>query len=150
MEYLNHYTLNTGHNRKSYPEEVDKDMYFILKRMIQDAKKHEFADVVDGTVMKLTIEDSGYVVTLFNNIKEKIPLLVTFGCRDGKDAAKIIKEANNFYKTIYKKEYKVVPITPFCLDILLPSSIFNPEVSYWTGDFCKCIAWAILAPEKIR
>ena len=44
----------------------------------------------------------------------------------------------------------MVPITPFCLDILLPSSIFNPEVSYWTGDFCKCIAWAILAPEKIR
>lgn len=84
MEYLNHYTLNTGHNRKSYPEEVNKDMYFILKRMIQDAKKHEFADVVDGTVMKLTIEDSGYVITLFNNIEEKFRCLLHLDAETGK------------------------------------------------------------------
>lgn len=150
MEYLNHYTLNTGHNRKSYPEEVNKDMYFILKRMIQDAKKHEFADVVDGTVMKLTIEDSGYVITLFNNIEEKIPLLITFGCRDGKDAAKTIKAANKFYQSIYNTELKIAPIAPFCLDVVVPSLIFNSEISAWTGDFSRCMSWAILAPEMIR
>lgn len=150
MDYLNHYTLNTGHNRKSYPNEVDKSMYFTLKRMIQDATKNEFADVLDGTVMKLTIENSAYVITLFNDIEEKIPLLVTFGCKEGKDAANIIKEANNFYKKIYNKESKIVPITPFCLDIIMPSLIFNPQIAEWTGDFCRCMAWSILAPEKIR
>lgn len=150
MEYINHYTLNTGNNRKSFSKEVDKNMYFTLKRMIDDAERHEFADVMDGTVMNLTIEDSAYVITLFNNIEEKIPLLVTFGCRDGKDAAKTIKEANKIYKTIYNAEPKVAPITPFCLDILFPSVIFNPEISEWSGDFCRCMAWAILSPEEIR
>lgn len=150
MNYLNHYTLNTGHNRKSYSNEVNKGMYFMLNRLIQEAMKNEFVDVLDGTVMKLTIEGSSYVITLFNNIKEKNPLLVTFGCKYGKDATNIVKEANSFYKKIYNEESKIVPITPFCLDIVLPSLIFYPQIAEWTGDFCRCMAWSILSPEKIR
>ena len=51
-------------------------------------KKHEFADVVDGTVMKLTIEDSGYVITLFNNIKEKFRCLLHLDVETGKTQQK--------------------------------------------------------------
>ena len=150
MEYINHYTLNTGDNRKSLPSEVNKDMYFVLKRMIDEAKRNEFADVLDGTVMKLTIEDNSYAITLFNNSEEKIPLLTTLGCSDGKDAAKTLKEANRLYKSIYNQESKISPITPFCIDVILPSIIFNPKVSAWTDDLCRCMAWVLLAPEMIK
>ena len=39
MHTINHYTLNTGDLRVSYPEEVNKDLFFILKKYINRAKR---------------------------------------------------------------------------------------------------------------
>lgn len=36
MEYINHITLNTGHIRKTYPEEIDNKIYFLLNRIYAD------------------------------------------------------------------------------------------------------------------
>lgn len=151
MDYINHYTLNTGNNRRSIPDDVDRNMYFILKRLIREAENNGKADILDGAFMELTIEKSSYAITLFTEIDgDKVPFLMTCGCKDKKDAGSIIKEANNIYKNVYGNYAKAVPITPFCLDIVLPTIAEIPRVLEWTGDFCKCMAWAILAPEMIH
>lgn len=151
MEYFNHYTLNTDDNRKSIPAEVGKGIYFVLASKLSDARRNGKAEILDGTYMELTEEGSTYAITLFKEINEnKIPLLLTCGCKNKSDAAKTIKTVNEVYKEVYGKNPMVFPIAPFCIDVILPSIIVAPEITEWTGDFCKCMAWAILAPEMIR
>lgn len=148
---INHYTVNTGHLRQSSSNEVDKDMYFTLRRMIDEAMTHEYVDVLDGTKMKLTIEEGCYVLTLFiekNN--ELVPILNCTGCKNSKAMAYAWKNAEDLYERVYNKSVKMVPSAPFIADIILPSSVLVPDVFHWTGDFSRCMGWALLLPEEIR
>ena len=54
MEYINHYTINTSHNRISYPGEVDKSIYFKIAKIIKKAAAGERPEVIDGTYITLT------------------------------------------------------------------------------------------------
>lgn len=151
MEHINHYTLNTGSNRRSVPSEVDKEIFFTLKRILSDARKKGKAEILDGTFIELTEEGSAYAITLFKEVcSNKVPLLLTCGCRDKADASKVLKIVNDFYKSAYGKNPIISPICPFCMDIILPYMLISSEIMSWTGDFCKCMAWTLLAPEMIR
>lgn len=52
MHTINHYTLNTGNLRVSYPEEVNKDLFFFLKKYINRAKRGK-TQLLDGTYAHL-------------------------------------------------------------------------------------------------
>ena len=69
--------------RRSTPDEVDKGMYFYLKRIVEDAQTEKGAEILDGTTAELTIDQYGsYAITLFGYIDgEKIPFLISFGCK---------------------------------------------------------------------
>jgi len=48
VNFLYHVTLNTGHIRKIYPEEIDKRIYFALRRILRDSLRPEGAEVMEG------------------------------------------------------------------------------------------------------
>lgn len=149
MENFNHYTVNTGHMRRSTPDEVDKGMYFYLKRIVEDAQTEKGAEILDGTTAELTIDQYGsYAITLFGYIDgEKIPFLISFGCK-GANTKEVWDDVKRITKEILKKETNISPMPPFVADIILPTSSLFLHTMSWTGDFTRCIGWYILAPEE--
>lgn len=80
MKYMNHITLNTMDVRKTYPSEIDKDIYFILKGIVSEAKKNEYVEILDDTYLSLTIESKDiYAATLL--YKKQFPVLTSYGVR---------------------------------------------------------------------
>lgn len=137
MGIINHLTLNTGHIFEITENSVDKDMLFTMKRIRHDALKENGADIIDGTIFKMTEEDDAYVGTLYYN---NMPLLVTAGTKD---------RDMEFWKTI-TENYKdfvsiavpdIPPGSPYACDILLPSITMRMDILRWSGDFTKCVAW---------
>lgn len=148
---ITHYTLNTGHSKESKPIEVNKDMYFTLKRMARSSQQGKKTEVLNNVKMELTKEEGSYIITLSKELNgEDVPFLMTMGCRDKEKSAEMLKNAASVYKTVYHEEVKIFPIAPFCLDIIFPTAVYFTEEMSWTGDFCRCMAWMLLAPEMIR
>lgn len=140
MESINHITLNTGNMTQITENSVDKDMLFTMKRIRHDALKENGADIIDGTIFKMTEEDDAYVGTLYYN---NMPLLVTAGTKD---------RDMEFWKTI-TENYKdfvsiavpdIPPGSPYVCDILLPGIAMRMDILHWSGDFTKCVAWVEL------
>ena len=147
MEYINHYTINTSHNRISYPGEVDKSIYFKIAKIIKKAAAGERPEVIDGTYITLTSELDCYAATLWAD--EKTPLLLTVGAKSEEGRKKVSNLIINDYKGLYE-ETPILPAAPVVADVILPSCIFMPKVLEWSGDFTRCLGWALMAPEKIR
>lgn len=147
MKYINHYTVNTSHNRRSYPEEINKGIYFKLAGIARKAIKGENVEVLDGTYITLTVEEGCYAATLWAD--EKTPLLLTVGAYCESGWQKISQIIIDDYKGLYA-EPPLLPAFPVIADVVLPSCILRPDVLRWTGDFTRCLGWALMAPEKIR
>ena len=82
MHTINHYTLNTGNLRVSYPEEVNKDLFFILKKYINKAKRGK-TQLLDGTYMYIIEEEDCYVCTLYGKRgNDFVPIISTSGTKD--------------------------------------------------------------------
>lgn len=147
MEYINHYTVNTSDNRISYPEEINKGVYLRMANIIKKAMNGEKAEVLDGTYIRLTADEECYAATLWAD--EKTPLLVTVGADTEAGRQRISKIIIENYKGIYLRT-PIFPAAPVVADLILPAGIFHLGVFEWTGDFTRCLGWALMAPEKIR
>lgn len=143
MQYINHVTLNTGHTRKSYPNEVNKEIYFILNRIYKDSFKNNGAKFKEYTI-KGTPFDSGAIFTVY---KDSVPIMTTASTRNqNSELWKMLLETSTI--TINKKLAE--PIAPYIVDRIEIGLVFDLQASSWTGDFSKCMGWITLFPEKIR
>lgn len=151
MEYINHYTLNTGDNRKSYPTEINPGINSSMDKMIAEFQNEGIALVLDDVYIRLDMYKYGsYVAILEKKVNNTFtPFLITGGCYSREEAPLLIRELSEVYETVYKKKVKIVPITPFCIDIVLPTSLIALDALSWTGDFCRCLAWKLLDPDAI-
>lgn len=149
MEYINHITMNTMDMRKTYPNEVNKDIYFILKRLVNEAKENEYVEVLDDTYLSLTIENKDvYAATLL--YKRKFPVLTSYGVRKKEDMNYVWGVATELYKKIVSENIERIPVqNPAIIDVLYP--IFNIPfgIFSWTGDFTRCLGWMLLDPKSI-
>lgn len=147
MKYLNHYTVNTTHNRKSYAEEVDKKIYLILKSMINKALNGEKVDIMDGVSITLTAEEECYVATFW--LSDNTPILITFGAKS-QDGRKMVSDliAKNY--SMILNTIPILPEAPVVADVILPGSIKRIDVLQWSGDFCRCLGWIMLDPNSVR
>lgn len=151
MEWINHYSIMTSHNRKSYPDEVSKEVVLYFKKLIKETRTKELVDLLDGVKMELTIEENMYMATLYIYDKEN-PILITAGCKNEKDRKYLWELLSESEEKIYGKSNiikSVPPLTPYIVDMVLPKSIINMDVLGWTGDFTRCLGWIILSPESI-
>ena len=150
MIEINHYTMNTGHQRKTTPDEVNKQIYVAFRGYIKKALSEEGTDFLDNTHLKITEEDIGYVATLSGYAgNELIPIFVTAGTSE-KDGRKYIWDAV-CGMIPEKNSISQIPVpTPYILDYVLPTAVAFPQVLSWTGDFSRCLGWAMMFPKEIR
>lgn len=147
MEYINHVTLNSGHIRKTYPDEIDKELYFFLNRIWKDSQYGSGVELFDGYVLKSTKIEQGAIGTIF---KESTPIIT-------------VAAVNSDDGTIWRKLHETYVLgeelatnldepmdTPYIADRLEVGAITHIDAMLWTGDFSRCFGWIVLAPEKIR
>ena len=147
MDFFNHYTVNTGHSTVQKPEDVSKKLYFILKDIAKELREEESAEILDDTYARLTEEEGCYALTLFAD--DDKPILTSIGCKDTTNEVELNKNIQMMALSM-GIEQKVYLKAPFVADIIHAGVIARPDVMEWSGDFTRCMAWILLAPEKIR
>lgn len=146
MNFINHITLNTGHIRQTYPTEVDKSIYFILKRIYKDSFQKKGASLFGRYTMKSTKSDYGVLITVFND--DSIPILTT-GISDTDDGT--LWDLLHTSATTPLKTSKLMHAdTPYIADRLEVGALISLHAMEWTGDFSKCMSWIVLSPKQIR
>lgn len=70
--------------------------------------------------------------------------------RDKEDYSYMLEQLQNFYERFNHEKPKVIPSLPFVADMIMPAALFCMKELEWTGDFCRCMGWAVLSPESIR
>ncbi|WJQ03216.1 hypothetical protein QT236_14435 [Geobacillus stearothermophilus] len=147
MRHINHITLNTGHARKTLPNEVNKSIYFILRRMRKEIFSSSGTEIIDGYTAKGTEEKgNGALITVYD--RHSVPV-ITIGI------------AKHNHSTIWKLLHQTTtmplqtdptspPEAPYVADRLEIGALMNMEAMSWTGDFSRCMAWMYLFPNEIR
>lgn len=147
MEYINHITLNTGHIRKTTPNEVNKEIYFILNRIYKESFSKNGAKIFDKYVVKSTNSDIGVIFTLFD--EQGIPI-ITSGISKNDYKGELWKMLHETTEMPMKTSPNQKPALPYIADRLEFGAMFHMNALQWTGDFSKCMGWITLAPDKIR
>lgn len=153
-----HFTFNTGHcmfqtMKYFHPNPV---VNANLRQLVQKALQPEGTKVIGNIFFKLTEEDDTYVGSVYSHVgEETVPLLITCGVKTEEAGEKLW----NSIQDDFKKFPDIVrmkgcrPRAPFVADYIFG---FIPDLhaahfflSGMSGDFCKCIGWALLFPEVI-
>lgn len=150
IKYINHITINTGHCRKSYPNEVNKELYFILHNIFKDAHAQDGCNIMDGDYnVKITASSIGYLTTLFGyDNGERIPVITSACSKADKGFLwdLLFQNAAGSLPDIRP----AMPKTPYIADRIEPSAALFFNDLNWTADFTRCIGWICLYPEEIR
>lgn len=159
--YFNHYTLNSGHVRKSYEEELDKGLFFILNNILDESRSIDGAKVDlihDGFEynVKTTIAEEGFLITLSYYSKQqhcKIPILEIAGSFHDlaplQELEKIATSIGAPYSKIKNIKY------PYVIDFVFPTAPLyvmekgDPTAMMWTSDFARCMAWIIFKGKDL-
>ncbi|GIO39285.1 hypothetical protein J41TS12_41460 [Paenibacillus antibioticophila] len=144
--FLNHITLNTGHMRKTYTSEVDKQMYFAMRRLFKDAIGPEGAALFKIYRAKTTHVGPTAVTTVYG--PEGAPILTT-ACSKDDDGSLWRMMHETFSGPLATKATSPAPL-PYVVDRIEVGASIHLDALKWTGDFSRCFAWAALFPEKIR
>lgn len=149
---INHYTLNTGNMRMSEAAEINTDIYFRLKSIINRAKRGK-TELLDNTYIEISEDDYGYICDLYGKRgKEYILILSTAGTKTEPGRKYIWDSMEVIAKAEYgnKYTYRVPVEVPYIIDLVHIPSIYFTEVLDWTGDFARCLGWMLLFPEEVR
>ncbi|MED5052571.1 hypothetical protein P9850_12160 [Anoxybacillus rupiensis] len=145
--YINHITLNSGHIRKSFPSEIDKELYFLLMRVKREIFMPKGAEIWDGYIARGTDDPgNGAVITVFD--RQDIPV-ITIGMTKHKNST-LWEILHSTSMLPLQTNPARPPEPPYVADRIEIGAIHNIEAMRWTGDFSKCMAWVYLAPEAIR
>lgn len=145
MNFINHITLNTGHMRKTYPHEVDKELYFILKRIYKESLNENGAMLFDEYKVKGTAFYGGVLITVS---KDQLPIITVAVSKFKNDD---LWNALHETATIPLKTKADDPVkAPFIADRIEFGAAMNLDSMRWTGDFSRCMGWIVVNPRKIR
>lgn len=139
---INHYTINTQHNRVSCAEEVQAETLEYLTNLIEETDEGSPIELLDGATMVLTTEPGGYVATIR---ADGDIVLVTAGACNKLQAKKIWKTMLKIAEPSLPDKVEPFPVQPpFVLDFLFPGAIFHQDILSWTGDFTRCLGHLLL------
>ncbi len=149
LEYINHITLNTGHSRKTYPDDVEGGLYLPMMSIIRDAQTAEGAQVLDYARLKLTVTPEGYVGTVYIDVDGKpCPILTTGGTRQRNDELWRLMHRQPFLPLATDAGHP--PEAPYIADRLdVPHPNAVPLLADTAG-LSICLAWALLSPHQLQ
>ncbi len=147
MKYINHITLNTGHNYQS-PE---SEMAFLSYRKMGDW----LATVKNGELTQLPVSDLNCQIRMFFEHKGFIAILyrndtplVTIGVSTHSLSSDEIWDDLHNYELPLKTNDSPPPSAPWCAARIEPGAITALDVMHWIGDFERCLAWTFIRANK--
>ena len=139
---INHYTLNTRHNRISSTEDVQMETIEYLTNLITNTRDQDPIELFDGAMMDLTTEQGGYIATI--KVGDDI-ILVTAGACNKMQAKNVWKQMMKIAEPIMSDKIELFPVhPPFILDFVFPGAVFHQNILSWTGDFTQCLGHLLL------
>lgn len=152
--FIRHCTLNSGHMRISYSNEVSKDIYFVLKGIVDKAKIEE-TELIDNTYIRIYEKENRYICSLLLKTENRfVPIMHTAGTKKSESRFSLWEAMQEVIKTEinqYSKYIDKVPVdVPYIVDIIHFTASFHTNILKWTGDFARCLGWMMLYPEEIR
>lgn len=139
---INHYTINTRHNRVSCAEEVQKETIEYLTNLIKGTDEGNPIELLDGATMVLTTEPGGYIATI--KVGGDV-VLATAGACNKLQAKKIWTEMMKIAEPSMPDKIELFPVQPpFILDFIFHGALFHQDILSWTGDFTKCLGHLLL------
>jgi hypothetical protein len=154
--YLNHFTMTTGHNRKSYISEVEASLYPAILGAVTPAIKNPepVPFLEDNIFLKVLKEDRFYIATIYIDTAlnpkapDLLPLLTTGGAKDEESKTRLIQLMTETYAIPVERNYPAAPIIIDRIDVIGQSELVH--IYRWTGDFARCLAWTLLYPELLE
>jgi hypothetical protein len=146
MEYINHITLNTGHIRRSYANEIDKGIYFILRRLLKDSLQPGGTKMSESYILKTTQTPTATIATIFDI--ENVPMLTTM-CSTSTDRD-IWEALHDTSTSPLATDRSKLPQVPYIADRLEVGATLHLDALRWTGDFSQCFGWMCLSPGSIK
>lgn len=150
---LQHVNLDSGIIATHAFDDFDAAMIYRLRGIIKNACRKEGAPLFNKTVLRMSIAEDGlsYMATLYDDVYDLIPLVITAGAKNDDSGHLIWKELHNLAYSIdssVRTDPNVIPSAPFIADkaiIPLPS---RADVIEWSSDMSKCLGWIILYPNE--
>lgn len=151
MEYFNHFTLNTGNNRKTYPNEIDRGFLFKFLPIIKNIVNNGMCDFYDDTKLQITSEEKDYyMATIYTEHRgDFTPILFTAATSNPKKRKRLIKDVESLRNIIGDSRVFLPPEAPLIVDVVLPAIAIRMDLIKMTGDLSRCLAWGILDPGAV-
>lgn len=156
---INHYTLTTGDNQISSPDDIDPKIAFALHGIIKDAQAKGGTKLPgdDPLVLEISIipgDDplitNAYIATIFYQDNERlIPLVTSVGAKNEYDADmawKLITKEMPRTLDFVKGERQIS--APMIVDRLI-CALPRPDLYFLTGSICRHLGWMILYPDAV-
>lgn len=139
--------MTSGDLRKTYPDEINKEIFFKINKMFKDSLKKEGAELFNGYRFKSTQSPDGTLITIYN--KNNLPVLTTAVSNTDHDG--VVWEMMHTSATVPVKTDINKPMQlPYIADRIEVGIVESMDAMEWTGDFARCMGWVILARHKIR
>ena len=131
MEYINHYTNESGHNRKSPRSEVGGEIIDALEKSGMTTPGRYTLDAFDIPGWEVGIKKVGksWIVDMLKNKERAISFLVS----------KTLDPV-----AIAEFEPSVTPEPPYIVVKLIRPTALSFDDMGWVGDFERCLAWALI------
>jgi hypothetical protein len=150
---LQHLTLDTGHTRVSFPDEIDPAILARL-RPLTVTGEHSLTGIgsaaADGCLIRVTVDGGAALVTVFRVIPDDPPLapLVSLAvAADEEGAGKVwpLILASAAVPSAVPPQPGAVPWLAVRLE---PGLVLYPDDAGWLGDFERCWAWTWLGTRE--
>lgn len=142
MSYLNHLTINTGHNRRSPRTEVDDYAIADTRHRIDTMLRDGRAEI---PVPGYHITGRSYGPALVATVMGGDDPLATFAIarrdRDGKAMWRDLMDEVDRVDPTLRRE---APPAPYCAVMLWPALALEADAAHWIGDFGRVLAWSWL------
>ena len=132
--------------RESLPSEVDKKLFFRIKRILNESANPEGAELIEGYRLKCTRADTATIATIYAS--DGAPILTTLCSKFGDDDAWALIHEDSSFPLATRPS--APPPAPYIADRIEIGAAMHMDALTWTGDFSRCFGWVVLAPQKIR
>lgn len=139
MMDLNHYTLNTGHCRRSPRSEV----WAQTMDHCQSVAEHDRGDLGRYTVVLTWAQaDGGCVYTFYRG---EMPLVTCGLATTGPAAAEVWEALSGMMTQMgWTQAHDMPPYLPWLADVVVAAHPVATEDVYMMGDASRCMAWTII------
>lgn len=136
--WINHYTVNTRHNRKSYRSEVSDGIVDLLKPIILDGGGPLLSTGLD---IKVDVEPGCAAFTFF---EDGFPIVICGMCVDPGKKAYAWKPILETGVKLGITDLQIPPAVPWLAAIVFPGPSNSIETVRMIADAERCIAWTII------